>query len=86
MLFKGVNGKLPCRFCKIEATLYTSPGGHSTYYTTLAPDGKKKYDPYRLPLRTDRQIKDTVRKIHDCRTGVEKSKLETNEGISGDVR
>ena len=47
---KGHNAIVPCRSCKIEATIST--GRHRTYYVPLThPGGKQIWNPERLPLR-----------------------------------
>ncbi|KAJ9118604.1 hypothetical protein QFC22_003824 [Naganishia vaughanmartiniae] len=86
MMFKGVNAKLPCRFCNLLASPSTSSGDHVTYYTTLSPPGRKSYQALRLPLRSDQEAKESVREIRACTSRKEREAKQVEKGINGDSK
>jgi hypothetical protein len=75
MHMSGMNGKCPCRFCKIigvripgHSMPYYVPLDRSTHPAAQEPDAVKTYDPLDLPMRSHAQFLSDARAAQETRT------------------
>jgi hypothetical protein len=79
---KGHNAIIPCRSCKIKATI--SAGPDRTYYVPLTcPAGKQIWNPERLPLREHRDWAIATLSISRQTSAMKKNEVAKSYGIKG---
>ncbi|QRV85537.1 Transposase family Tnp2 protein [Ceratobasidium sp. AG-Ba] len=86
MCMKGVNGKHPCRACKI---IGIRGANTKTHYTPLSRpfatdnEGPRSYDPYNLPRRTHAEFLRDALHVEKAKTNAAENRRSRRTGING---
>ncbi|QRV97963.1 Transposase family Tnp2 protein [Ceratobasidium sp. AG-Ba] len=86
MCMKGVNGKHPCRACKIVGI--RAAGSKTNYVPLFRPyaahdEGPRLYDPLDLPRRTHLEFLCDALHVEKARTNAEENRRSRKTGING---
>ncbi|QRV81791.1 Transposase family Tnp2 protein [Ceratobasidium sp. AG-Ba] len=86
MCMKGVNGKHPCRACKIVGI--RAAGSNTNYVPLSRPyaahdEGPRLYDPLNLPRRTHIEFLRSALRVEKSKTNAQEERRSRKTGING---
>lgn len=83
MHFRGVNAKLPCRFCKMKAIRRAGP--RAKYYLARQSAADDQADYGKLEIRDHREIMEQALEVDQGTLKTARDRLGREVGINGQV-
>lgn len=83
MHFRGVNAKLPCRFCKMQAIRRAGP--KASYYLARKSSTRDEVDYNVLEMRHHREIMEQALEVDQGSSKAARDRAGREHGINGQV-